>query len=146
MRTRKATTNDFDGILELMKRMQPNTNYANVPIDDQSVKMLVGSGIFERRETAYVAEHEGKITGVIVGGLTPYQWNRKMFYATDVLFMAEAGGAWLLRKLVDWAKKHHKTHAIILGEDGGQHVRTKRLYQAIGFNQIGGIFRMEVKS
>lgn len=144
MKIRKATTNDFDGILELMKRMQPGTNYADVPIDDQSVKMLVGSGIFERRETAYVAEHEGKVTGVIVGGLTPYLWNRNMFHAIDVLFMAEAGGAWLLKKFIWWAKKHHKTHSIILVEDGGQQERTKALYERVGFKQIGGAFRMEV--
>lgn len=143
MRVRKATIDDYEGILELMRRMQPNTNYADIPIDDKSVKMLVGSGIFTRREVSYVAEHEGNITGVLVGGLTPYLWNEKKFYATDVLFMAEQGGVWLLRKFVRWAKLHHKTHAIILCEDAGHHAKVKALYERVGFKQIGGMFRME---
>lgn len=140
---RKAEYEDARKVAAFLTRMQPTTRYKEPPVDDASVRGIVLASVAAKRTICYVTESKGEITGVIIGILLPYVWNEKFFYATDYIFVAEKGGALLLRKFMRWCKKP-RVLEIKLGESAGSE-KAGPLYEAVGFKRVGGIYEMRLK-
>lgn len=143
MELKKADVPDIASIMDLCRRIHPTTSYSHIPMNDRAVRALILSGIFSRNQVAYIAVSGKQVTGLLVGGIAPFVWNDRVFYASDDLFIAEKGGAYLLRRFIRWAKGRNNVKEIILGESAGSQIPAA-LYPAMGLKQSGGIYRMKV--
>ncbi len=97
-----------------------------------------------------VSEKDGAIEGFMIGILDHIYPCLKELIATDLLIIASEradprDARTILKQLIDWAQKNPKVIEIRLGVTGaiGKWERTGKLYERIGLQQCGGIYRMQ---
>ena len=89
-----------------------------------------------------LAEHEGQITGVLIGAICSYPFFEAS-YATDLVFIAERDGEKLFRQFALWALKHG-VDVLQMGVTSGLEVADK-FYAGIGMKSVGGIYIQSLK-
>lgn len=97
-----------------------------------------------------VSETAGIVDGLLIGVLDNVYPCLKELVATDLLFLqAEHAnpkdGVLMLKHLIAWAKKNPKVIEVHLGVAStvGDWERVAKLYEAVGLDRCGAMFRME---
>ena len=139
MRIEKLHQEHIHGVIALLERYQPRTRYAVPMVDPHSVRGLCLGAIVSKRHVGYVAIKD-KVVGILVGVLEEIPWNVNFYFATDSLFVAEDGGAYLARRFMRWANKPRVLNVMMAEHAGPQ--TASRMYEAMGFTQVGTMWEM----
>lgn len=145
MRIRSATLLDITGIILYCTSRQDEVLGPEDP--------RVWSGHFRRQlkhairsddsQVFIVLNKSNVICGVFVAWIAGYCWN-PLQYATDILFLADQGGNFLLNKVEAWAKSKGVKKLILQTHLAFQGDRVKKLYTRKGFTEVGSVFEKEL--
>lgn len=139
---RSATIGDLPGILGLMRKLQPKTPYGDIPIDVQSVAQVLGQCVSSAFGFAVVAQHNGEITGFMLGAAQPI-WFSKKRQATDFMVHSDRAGDgyFMIKRFMKWAWSVPQVVEITLAQSSGIDIdRTTELYERAGLHRVGSIF------
>ena len=146
---RPATVDDIETIIAIGRVMHEESVYKNLSFCGDKVGSLLAVLISERNGVVFVAEREGVILGGFAGGIADF-WFGNDSHAFDYgLFILpkHRGGSASIRLLSafeHWAKEMGAAWCDI-GITTGVHLeQTSRLYQKLGYNQSGLLFRKEL--
>lgn len=139
---RKGRIEDFPQFWELGKRLLLQTPYAEIEMDRASIAKTFGQCINSALGCCFVAEHGGKLTGIILGVAQDLWWSRTRS-ASDLIFYAETpgDGARLLREFESWAWKVPRMGDVTVAQSSGIDVdRMDALYLRRGFRRVGAVY------
>jgi hypothetical protein len=144
MKTRRANKQDVIPLVKFAKRMHPTTTFAHVPFNPPLFRSNLRKVLEHPNADVLIATRtDGEICGLLIAWAEPLLWSHQMF-ATDVHFVAEAGGDQLLREFTRWARKKNCVEAGVGTFNGADEDRIEKLYNRIGFETVGRTFRMEL--
>lgn len=157
MSVRTANFRDIQALANLCKESHQRSVYAkSATFDITEAKQLFARTIQRHGHLnnggtlVLVSEKDGVIEGFMIGMLDQVYPCLKELVATDLLFIvserADARDARvMLKQLITWAEGNPKVIEIRLGVTGaiGEWQRTGKLYEHIGLQQCGGIYRFE---
>lgn len=138
MTTRAARIEDVQHIVKYLEEYHYHSNLKDMPFDKRSMSSAVRYYIDTPKHQAFVYTKDNKITGVLLGSIEPFMFNEKRSWATDLLFVADEGGLWLLKRFVAWAKQFG-VDRIIMGISSGDD-RAHRLYESVGLVYLGNMY------
>ena len=145
---RVATLDDIERIVEIGKVMHQESAYKDLPFDAEKVSHLM-AGLIDGAGVVFVAERAGHIIGGFAGGISEF-WFCTSLHAFDFgLFILpeHRGGSAAIRLLAafeHWAKDSGAVWCDV-GITTGVHLeQSTRLYEKLGYNQSGILFRKEV--
>lgn len=139
---RQARTADLPQLMALGKRLIELTPYAEVKIDTLTAAQTLGQCINSAFGIALVAEHDGKITGLLLGAAVPL-WFSKSRSATDIVTYAETPGDGyrMIRRFVTWAWSLPLVIEVTMAQSSGVEIeRTAQLYERAGLARVGAIY------
>lgn len=144
MIVRKATLNDLSAIVEFGKRMHPQTNYAPFEYNAVIARRTAKAYMTRKDARVWVSERKGAICGLLIAEVGPMPFSAHLA-ATDLIFVAEAGGDMLLRAFVEWAKLCGAAR-IDMGVSAGpvREDAVRRLFESEGFIYSGGMFHLNL--
>ena len=129
-------------MLKLGRRLHKETPYAGVPIDIQACGQTLGQCVSSAFGIALVAEHDGEITGLMMGAAVPLWFSRKR-YVTDFITYAETPGDGLrmIRQFVQWAWSIPMVVEITLAQSSGIDIeRAGLIYERLGLKRVGSLY------
>lgn len=144
---RDATLADIPAMVALGAIMHAESRYSFMPYDGEKVaitlKTLIGTGFVR------VHERDGEIDGGMVGYMSESWFSRAKVAAELALFMTpgKRGGmaAWdLLSEFSAWAENQGAQEITLAITTGVKVEETGRMYQRLGFEQVGGVFKRRV--
>jgi GNAT superfamily N-acetyltransferase len=142
---RDATFDDIAAMVALGQIMHAESRYSFMAYDGEKVastlKTLMQTGGFVR-----VHERDGEIDGGMVGYMAEAWFSRARVAAELALFMRpdKRGGvaAWyLLSEFSAWAENQGAQEITLAITTGVKVEETGRMYQRLGFEQVGGVFK-----
>ena len=145
---RVATLDDIDRIVEIGKAMHEESSYCDLPFDSVKVSNLM-AGLIDGHGVVFVAEKAGAIIGGFAGGVAEF-WFCDSLHAFDYgLFILpeHRGGSAAIRLLSafeHWAKSMGAVWCDVGITTGVHTEKTARMYEKLGYNQSGILFRKGV--
>jgi len=139
---RNAQIADMPEILALGKRLQDRTLYAGVPVDTMVFGQTLGQCINSALGMAIVAEHDGKIDGLLLGVAQPLWFSRKRSASDFITYAETAGDGYrMIRHFVNWAWSIPGVIEVTLSQSSGIEIeRTGKLYQRLGLEKVGELY------
>ena len=140
---RRAGFNDTKVIVDFLERYHVDeSNLSDIPFDRKSMTQVTDYYIGTPKHVVFVyVDSSAEIKGVLMGAVEPFMFNQKRLWATDLVFVAKAGGAWLLKKFIAWSRLF-KVDRIMMGVSTGNS-RSDDLYIALGLERTGGMYTMK---
>lgn len=142
---RDAKVGDFPDVLELCKRLRGQIEtYPGAEVDRESVLRVFGQCVGSRMNKALVAEHDGRLTGLMLGITQELWWSRSR-EATDLVLYSERPGDGLrmVRRFVEWAFETPRVVSVTLAQSSGLSTdRSTAILKRLGFTEIGGIAQL----
>lgn len=141
---RKANAKDLQAIIEMGYRLCDRTPQAHVKRDRPMIARQITACMSSAFGCCFVAEHDGKLTGVILGTAQQY-WFSNQRQAVDLMFVAEriGDGPRLLKAFVDWGWSVPGVVEVAGAQSSGIEIeRTTEMYEHLGFQRVGGVFSM----
>jgi RimJ/RimL family protein N-acetyltransferase len=141
---RAAHSQDIDDLVYLLSRMHAESRFSVLPYAPEKVHEML-TAILAGLGCIFVVEQDGKITGTLVGLLTP-QWFSHALVAEDlVCYIApeHRGGmaaARLVRRFIDWAKSQNAQMTSLGASTGVETERTAMLYERLGGAHSGVVY------
>jgi GNAT superfamily N-acetyltransferase len=144
---RDATLDDIPAMVALGAIMHAESRYNFMAYDGEKVaatlRSLIGVGF------ARVHERDGEIDGGMVGYMSEAWFSRAKVAAELALFVTpgKRGGmaAWyLLSEFSAWAENQGAQEITLAITTGVKVEETGRMYQRLGFEQVGGVFKRRV--
>lgn len=140
---RRATQTDIKELLGFLETYhREESNLSDIPFDKGTMTRTIDYYLSNPKHVIFVYCVEDKITGVLMGNIEPFVFNDKRQWATDLIFVARSGGAWLLKKFISWAKLY-KIDRIVMGVSSANE-RAGELYTTLGMEQVGGMYCMTI--
>lgn len=145
---RPATHDDIDRLVILGEEMHVESRFARLPLDVDKVRALFAHLIESQDGLLLVSEKDGEIIGGFAGYVAEHYFSRTKVACDFGLFIAHEhrGGMSaprLMKAYAAWAKEHG-AKMIQAGITTGVHVdESSRLYQALGYRQVGALFELE---
>jgi hypothetical protein len=138
---------DMKQICVLLEILRLQTPYRAVVPSWEMILDTLLKLIMRKDGLALVAEHDGKMTGVLLATAQPLWWVHPMAgarIASDLVFYSQryGDGRRMLRQMVDWAFGTHRVIRIEMGVSSGQAPLDvmRRLYASEGFALEGSFF------
>ena len=144
MRAYAANYGDVAQLVKVCQQQHEKSSWKELVFNPVLVKKnLVHTVRTDGMDALIVKDDNGKIQGVLLATVDQFFMN-KMFYATDVHFMCDAGGIQLFAEFKRWARKHG-ARKIIMGianddPDGKIHA----FYKAMGMRSVGDAWVMDL--
>jgi GNAT superfamily N-acetyltransferase len=141
MIVRPATVRDIEEMVAIGARWHSLSDHAYVKFDQIRAGMFAMRAISSRGNCALVAEHLGKIVGMLIGTIQEWPFlNLKV--ATDLLTLSERAGAGraLLRQFEAWAFASGADEMMLGVSFGGDPRDCEKIYKRAGYRHIGGMF------
>lgn len=136
---RHAQHSDTKELVAFVEKFHANeSSLRDISFDRASMVSYIDYHIGTPKHVVYVYESKGEITGFILGGLAPFPHNKREMWASDGMFIADKGGAALLKRFHTWAFAN-KAKRIFQGVSTGDN-RADALYAAIGMERSGGMY------
>lgn len=144
---RDATLDDIPAMVALGAIMHAESRYSFMAYDGEKVaatlRSLISGGF------ARVHERDGEIDGGMVGYMSEAWFSRAKVAAELALFVTpgKRGGmaAWyLLSEFSAWAENQGAQEITLAITTGVKVEETGRMYQRLGFEQVGGVFKRRV--
>lgn len=140
---RRATLADLPVIESLLIAAKRRSEFVTVKIEFERARKIIRTCISSPKGFAYVAEHDGKITGVLLG-VADHYWYSVERFATDFAFYSKrrGDGRELLTRFLEWAASKGATP--LLGQSSGRHgPGIHKLYTSMGLFPIGTLYMGE---
>lgn len=146
MRVRLATLDDISDILALGKKSMESSNYSVFPFNAVIARRIAKASMMSADSRTWVAEHNGKLVGFLIGELGPMPMTH-FHAATDLIFVADAGGDLLLDAFVEWCKLRHVAR-IDMGISAGpeREAAVRKMFESRGFVYSGPMFHLNMQS
>ena len=142
---RLATYNDTKQLTDFVAKFHlEQSDLSDIPFDRASMVSYIDYHIGTSKHTVYVNDVDDEIVGFILGGLEPFPHNKKVLWASDGMFIADKGGASLLKRFHAWAFAMGAKR-IFQGVSTGDN-RADALYDAIGMSRTGGMYVIRKES
>ncbi len=137
---RKATINDLPGIEDALLRMKRRTEFVTVKVEFERGRKAVRQCISSPQGFCWVAERNGRISGVLLGLISQFWYSREWF-ASDLAFYSQhkGDGQALMARFLEWAKA--KNAIALMGQSSGKLTeRVRAFYSSFGLVPIGNLF------
>jgi len=137
---RKSKISDFEQLEPLFIETHKQTSFKNSPIDIPHMKRVFAVVTAMPNLFCEVVEHEGKVVGVLGGGVDKNAWGT--IIAMDLFFISGKESHALLRRFKQWAKDNNAwaVHITSLVEND----RYDSFLMKMGFKKAGQCFAMEI--
>jgi L-amino acid N-acyltransferase YncA len=144
---RDATLEDIPAMIRIGEIMHAESRYSFMTYDGEKVaftlKTLIGTGFVR------VHEHNGEIDGGMVGYMGEPWFSNERVASELALFIVpgKRGGmaAWyLLSEFVAWCDQQGAREITLAITTGVKVEETGKLYQRLGFEQVGGVFKRRI--
>ena len=115
-------------------------------VDDIHARRAMLRCMNDKSMRMWVAEHKGVLVGFMMG-IKDQEWYGTDKYATDLClcFHPQHGNyaPTMIRRFIKWAKSDPKVKDIFMAISTGldQDGRTGRMYQKLGMQPVGGMYR-----
>jgi hypothetical protein len=139
---RAAAINDVEQLVDLLLRAKAKSVYATVLANRERMRRTIRQCVSAPQAYARVAEVDGRIVGVLLG-IKDQLWFADKLEAKDIAFVSEEPNQSrvLLNDFCAWAWRDGRVFTVAMAQSTGIKVaRTARWFQAIGFEQVGGVF------
>lgn len=149
MTIRAMTAEDIDEVIRLGVEMHKESRYSRFNFDPYKCKIL-GFEIVDNPDMyfGYIIEHAGKIQGFMLAFMTEFYFGNERIAQDLALFVQKTrrgcmDAVNLIKKYQEWAIKNGADEIQLGITTGVNEKRTTKLYQKLGFNQIGTVFKKE---
>lgn len=145
MQVRLATLNDISDILAFGKDAMARSNYSVFPFNAVVARRIVKQSMTSADSRVWIAcRDNGVITGFLMGELGPMPMTH-FHAATDLIFVADAGGDLLLDAFVEWCKMRHVAR-IDMGISAGpeREAAVRKMFESRGFVYSGPMFHLNM--
>lgn len=145
---RLANPDDIERLAHLGELMHHESRFARMPYSTAKVRALLAMLIENPDGCLFVAERDGQVVGGFAGMISEHWFSEDQIASDLALFIApdHRGGmtaARLLKAFTAWASERGAA-MIQAGITTGVHVEAStRLYQTLGFVQVGVVFELE---
>lgn len=137
---RAATFGDIGEIVELALRIQENKQaHVNHPVNKENFAEYIYACISSPGIYVFIAENEDRICALLILNEFACPWNRHFVWATDSMFISEAGGPKLVR-LAKRMKKAKKWDKLFLSTTTSN-PRADKFYEHFG-TRVGSVFEI----
>ena len=145
---RPITIDDIPALIGIGRKVHQESEYNVMSFNPQKCELLCHSIITNPDMFGRVTVKEGVIIGVVVAGVCPTYFSDEL-NASDLLVyvLPEYRGTraffMLCIEYIAWAKIMGARLIFLRNSTGIEPEKTGNLYQRMGFQHIGGIYRME---
>lgn len=146
---RPFTSDDIPRLIEIGHMAHEESEYRTMEFSEEKCKHLCRQIILKPEMFGRVAERDGVIVGVAIGGIFPPYFSSDL-NASDLLFyvLPEHRGSRafyvLCIEFIAWAKISGAKLIFMRNTTGVMPGKVGELYERMGFSKVGGIYRMEV--
>lgn len=145
MQVRLATLNDLSDLLAFGKEAMARSNYAAFPFNAVIARRTAKAAMTSPDSRVWIAHRDdGRMCGFLIGeiGMMPFT---HLFAATDLIFVADAGGDLLLDAFVAWCKMRNVAR-IDMGISAGpdREALARKLFESKGFTYSGQMFHLNM--
>lgn len=146
---RQMQPEDLEQVLALIAVLHIETPYRQIEMDWHGIIAFLTVAQMNRTALILVAEHEGKVTGVMLAKVEPFWFadqRNGARVASDLMFYSKfAGdGPRMLRRFIAWAFSVPRVVRIEMAVSTGQAKleRMAKIYTRVGLQQEGSLFVM----
>lgn len=138
---RKATHADLSAIVAFAKHKLAGSTYDGVPFNAVIARRTAKRALEDGDARVYVAERGGVLVGFLIGEIGPMPMSHHMG-ATDLAFLADAGGDLLVDAFIAWCRLR-KVARIDMGVSASAYTPAiARFFRRKGFAAGGGLYYM----
>jgi hypothetical protein len=146
MKASRANYGDISQLVRVCKQQHEKSSWKELAFNPVLVKRnLVHTVRTDGMDALIVKDDGGKIHGVLLATVDQFFMN-KMFYATDVHFMCDAGGIQLFAEFKRWAREHRASKIIMGIANDDPDGRIHQFYKAVGMRPVGDAWVMDLDS
>ena len=146
---RDAKLRDIPELIEFLKPFHDNAGYRDISVNDKVVKTNLIDMLSSQMHKIWLVERDGEICAAL-GVVSTELWFTKRHFATNLFLCSNNKGkgsaGFLLRKFKKWVDSRPIIKDVTLGvtSEIGDTKRVGKLYQAVGFKRLGGLYRLTV--
>lgn len=138
---RLAQPQHLSDIVAFAKELLQRTNYQEFPFNAVVARRTVKNAMTDKDSRVWITQRDGKIAGLLIGEIGHMPFTH-FLAATDLAFIADAGGELLLDAFVQWCKLRGVAR-IDMGISAGVNRKgVDRLFRRHGFERSGGMYHM----
>jgi hypothetical protein len=146
---REATLKDVKPLLGFLKPFHEEGGYKDIAPQTKLAHTNLQVMLSSPMHKIWVVERDGRICSAL-GVVSQELWFTKRHYATNLFLCANGEGrgtaGFLLRCFKKWLDSRPiiKDVTFAITSELGDVDRVEKLYQAVGFKKLGGLFRLEI--
>lgn len=133
---RHATPADLDAMVEMGALFHAYSGLSEIGYDPQSFRATLEAGLDSDTQAYFVAERDGKLTGMTGGIVYPAYFNNKQIAGQELFWWGEGEGRGLYRALEQWAKSKGCASFAMVALDNEQAARMGRIYARMGYRPV----------
>lgn len=131
---------DLSDLLAFAKRKLESTNLAELGFNAVIARRTLKGAMTSPDSRVWVTERDGVIAGFLIGEIGPLPMTHHMG-ATDLAFLADAGGDLLLEAFIAWCNLRQVARIDMGVSAGPEHDdAVRRMYRGKGFVYSGSMF------
>ena len=144
---RDATLKDIRKLIEFLKPFHDNGGYKDISVNEKVAKTNLQMMLSSPMHKIWLVERDGQICAAL-GVVSTELWFTKRHFATNLFLCSNNKGkgsaGFLLRKFKKWVDSRPIIKDVTLGvtSEIGDTERVGKLYQAVGFKRLGGLYRL----
>ena len=146
---REGTLKDVNPLIEFLKPFHEGGGYKDIALQTKQARFNLQVMLSSPMHKIWVIERDGEICASL-GVVSQELWFTKRHYATNLFLCANNKGkgsaGFLLRRFKRWVDERPiiKDVTLAVTSEIGDIERVEKLYQAVGFKRLGGVFRLEI--
>jgi hypothetical protein len=139
MIVRRAKYEDLGAMLDALEEYHPTSNHADIPFVRKDAVKILDHYIGDRTCYPIVAfDDDGTLNGMLCAELVPFFFNKKHYFATDLLFISNGAGMQLLAELKKWVKVMDADKIMIAVSSGDP--RADAFLELSGLEKTGNMY------
>lgn len=145
---REASLKDIQELVTFLTPFHDEGGYKDISIDRKVCAENLRTMLSSNMHKIWLVQRDGEICAAL-GVVSTELWFSKRHYATNLFLCANSKGrgsaGFLLRKFKRWVDSRPLIKDVTLGitSEIGDFERVEKLYQAVGFKRLGGLFRLK---
>lgn len=139
MKVRPALLTDITRIIIFCRAHEHLLRDDDPRVDAGYLRRQLRNCIKDSEAVVLVAIGGNQIKGVLIGWLMNWAWNPQR-YGTDILFLADQGGDYLMRKFEAWCRQHGARRVLQTTHLEYQADRVEKFYSRSGRVKTGHVW------
>lgn len=146
---RTMVPGDIEQVVALCRRLHQRSRYSRFKPHWPTVLQTITKAATSPAGRVIVAEHDGKITGLIIAVVQEFWWAEPKAgprVVSDLLFYSQriGDGEQMMKAMVEWAWSVPRVVRVEIGVSSGiKTERTESFYRSMGFDYMGPMFEAE---